>query len=434
MVREQNRLAQPELEQSDPGADAWRYIGVFRRRFLYFLLPFALIACVGFSITMLLPAVYVAEGRLLVESQQIPTDLVRSTITATAKERIQVIEQRIMTRENLLSIADKYQIFANRRNTMSGTEVLDLMRARTRMVPFELDQASRRSDTVTIALNISFENERPDIAMQVANELLTLILNEDARNRARRAQETTNFLVGEVKRLETELGSVEGQITELKRRYSGETASEKTAIQLALLKAELQEKAAVYAGAHPDMVRLKKQIAALETLVAKTTQFDSGLDALQNQRAALQKNLENASQKALTARLGESLERAQFSERLEVIEQAIVPQKPTKPNRPKLLAMTFALAIVGGIGLVTIVHMLSGAIQGPRDLYGVADASLLVAIPYIATKKETFRKKLKMAGAVGVGLCSTIIGLISVHLLLRPLDQLWASFLTRLLG
>jgi uncharacterized protein involved in exopolysaccharide biosynthesis len=433
MVQEQNRLMQAHLDRPDSGLDVWRYIGVLRRRFLYFVFPFVIIASAGFAIAMLLPAVYVAEGKLLVESQQIPTELVRSTITASAKERIQVIEQRIMTRENLLALADKYQMFAGRRQAMSGTEILDLMRTRTRMVPFELDQ-SRKSDTVTIALNIGFEYEHPDIAMRVANELLTLILNEDARNRTRRAQETTNFLTSEVKRLEAELGSIEGQITEFKRRYSGETATEKAAVQLALLKAEFQEKSALYADAHPEMVRLKRQIVALEKVVAKTGQFESGLEALQNQRAALQKNLENASQKALAARLGESLERAQFSERLEVIEQAILPQKPTKPNRPKLLALSFALALLGGMGMVTLVHMLSGAIQGPRDLYGVADAYLLVAIPYIATKKESFRKKLRMAATISAAIGSAAVGLISVHLLLRPLDQLWASFLTRLLG
>ena len=423
MVQEQNRLMQAHLDRPDSGLDVWRYIGILRRRFLYFVFPFVIIASAGFAITMLLPAVYVAEGKLLVESQQIPTELVRSTITASAKERIQVIEQRIMTRENLLALADKYQMFAGRRQAMSGTEILDLMRTRTRMVPFELDQ-SRRSDTVTIALNIGFEYEQPDIAMRVANELLTLILNEDARNRTRRAQETTNFLTSEVKRLEAELGSIEGQVTEFKRRYNGETASEKAAVQLALLKAEFQEKSALYADAHPEMVRLKRQIVALEKVVAKTGQFESGLEALQNQRAALQKNLENASQKALAARLGESLERAQFSERLEVIEQAILPQKPTKPNRPKLLALSFALALLGGIGMVTLVHMLSGAIQGPRDLYGVADAYLLVAIPYIATKKESFRKKLRMAATISAALGSVAVGLISVHLLLRP--HLWS--------
>ena len=78
--------------------------------------------------------------------------------------------------------------------------------------------------------------------------------------------------------------------------------------------------------------------------------------------------------------------------------------------------------------------MLSGAIQGPRDLYGVADAYLLVVIPYIATKKESFRRKLKMAVTISATLASIAAGLVLVHLLLRPLDQLWASFLTRLLG
>src|SRR6185312_11116953 len=150
MVQEHARSAQPHLERPDPGLDVWRFLGILRRRFLYFLFPFVAIAGVGFAVTMLLPAVYVAEGKLLVESQQIPTELVRPTITAGAKERIQVIEQRIMTRENLLALADKYQMFANRRSSLSGTELLDLMRQRTRIVPFELDQSRRRSDTVTI--------------------------------------------------------------------------------------------------------------------------------------------------------------------------------------------------------------------------------------------------------------------------------------------
>ena len=64
----------------------------------------------------------------------------------------------------------------------------------------------------------------------------------------------------------------------------------------------------------------------------------------------------------------------------------------------------------------------------------MADAYLLVAIPYITTKKESFRKKLKMAATISAAVGSIVAGLVSVHLLLRPLDQLWVSFLTRLLG
>ena len=61
---------------------------------------------------MLWPPTYLSEGKILVESQQIPVDLVKPTVTTASKERIQVIEQRVMTRDNLLAILDKY-LFSN---------------------------------------------------------------------------------------------------------------------------------------------------------------------------------------------------------------------------------------------------------------------------------------------------------------------------------
>ena len=101
-----------------------------------------------------------------------------------------------MTRENLLGLVEKYRLFPDRRQSLSGTQLLDIMRQSTKFQPFELDQARRRDGL--IALTVAFEYEQPEIAMRVANELVTLILNEDARNRSSRAQETTNFLAREV--------------------------------------------------------------------------------------------------------------------------------------------------------------------------------------------------------------------------------------------
>src|SRR5262249_48602919 len=158
----------------------------------------------------------------------------------------------------------------------------------------------------------------PQLARSVANELVTLILNEDARNRTNRASETTRFLAREAKKLETDLGAIEAQIAEL-RRKSVDAVPEKIVLQLTALKAELSEKSGIYSSAHPELIRIKRQIAALEEVTTKAAQFDNGLEALQNQRAAVLKNLEAAGQKLTTARLGESLERDQFSERLEVL-------------------------------------------------------------------------------------------------------------------
>lgn len=433
MLREHNLPMRARNEGLERGVDVWHYIAILRRRIYFLVIPFVLVFAGGFAMAMLMPAIYVAEGKLLVESQQIPTELVRPTITATAKERIQVIEQRVMTRDNLLAIADRYQLFPGKRQNLSATQLLDLMRQRTRLTPFELDQR-RRSDALTIALTVAFEYEQADVAMRVANELVTLILNEDARNRTSRAHETTSFLAREVKKLEGELGTIEAQIADFRTKNNRETVADKTTMQLALLKAEFQEKATLYTDAHPEMVRLKRQMAVLEKIAAQTTQFESGLEALVGQRAAIQKNLEGATQRAAQARLGESLERAQFSERLEVLEQAVLPQKPTKPNRPKLLGVAFALALLAGFGAVAAMEIFNRTIWTTRDLYAVADAFLVVPIPYIATKKELIQRRVRAALSTGTFAGVLFVGVLSTHFLVRPLDQLWSSFLVRLLG
>src|SRR5882672_4887459 len=95
------------------------YWQLIKRRALDFIIPFILVLVVGLAVAVLLPATYVSEGKILVQSQQIPTELVRPTVTSAAQERIQVIEQRTMTRENLLAMIDKFQLFPEKRTLMS---------------------------------------------------------------------------------------------------------------------------------------------------------------------------------------------------------------------------------------------------------------------------------------------------------------------------
>ena len=113
------------------------YWELVQRRWLYFLVPFVVIASGGLAVAKLLPAVYFSEGKILVESQQIPTELVRPTVTSAAQERIQVIEQRTMTRDNLVAIADKFNLFPEKRRFMSVTDVVELMKKSIKIAPVD---------------------------------------------------------------------------------------------------------------------------------------------------------------------------------------------------------------------------------------------------------------------------------------------------------
>lgn len=431
MLQTTNSVVQAAPEGLDQGLDLSHYLAILKRRIFHILIPTLLVFAIGFSIAMMLPPVFVSQGRILVESQQIPTELVRPTVTASAKERIQVIEQRVMSRDNLLAIADKFQVFSNQKKRMSSTDVLDLMRERARIGAVELDLRSRR-DSFAIAVTVSFEHERPDMASKVANELMTLVLREDARNRTSRASETARFLEREVLKLQETLGRIDAQIFEFKKRNS-ERVPDRVILQLAALKAELEEKSSVFSAKHPDLIRLRRQVEALENATKRTAESESGFDALLSQRSGIQKNLEETSLKLAAARLGESLEQGQYSERLEVIEQAVTPQKPVKPNRQRIIALAFALAMMAGLGTAFAAESFDGSIRGRRDLLAVADGRIVIALPYIQTKADLRRKRRRVAFAAATAVVVLATGLVATHLLVRPLDELWASLLARLL-
>lgn len=425
--------AQAPFELDDQASlDPLYYYEILKKRKFYGLIPFVCVLAIASVVTMLWPPIYQSEGKILVESQQIPVDLVRPTVTASASERVATIQQRVLTRDNLLKIADKYGMFADQSSKLSRTDMLDLMRANTIIKPVELGV---QNQIVTVAVTVGFTDRRPDIATKVANELITLFLTEDARNRTNRATETTKFLEQEVKKLQSELASIDEKLIRSREQTPG------TLPQLALLKLEYSAKSAVFSQSHPEVRRLKAQIEALEKEGGEGAQqaspapvggYNQLLDPLVLQRIGVQQNLESTSQKLAAARRGESLERDQFSERLEVLEQAIPPQRPIKPNRPKLLALAFFAAVAAGFAGIFTIETIDKTIRNKNDLMTVANGQLIVEIPYLATKVELQKKKSRMVFLLGIMAASLLVGLIAIHFLLRPLDELWPILLTRL--
>ncbi len=193
-----------------------RYLlSIFWRRFPMFLVT-AIVVFAGFvAAAVLMPPTYRSTATILVESQQIPTDLVKSTVTASAAERIRVIEQRLMTRATLLDIAAKHRVYADRPE-MSPTDIFNAMRDSTLFELVGLG-GSRRGGGTTIAFNLSFDASSGRTAAAVANEFVTLILEQNVKLRTGRASDTYTFFEQESERLLGELASIEREMVEFKR-------------------------------------------------------------------------------------------------------------------------------------------------------------------------------------------------------------------------
>jgi polysaccharide chain length determinant protein (PEP-CTERM system associated) len=177
------------------------YLSIFWRRLPYFLVIATFISAIGITVASILPPVYRATAGLLVERQQIPGALASSTVPVDAIEMIQIIEQRLMTRSNLIDLANRFGLYADRPE-MTANDIVADMRARTR---FSSSAPRGRGATGATIINVSFDAPNPSHAAQVTNEFTTQILRENAELRTERATDTVQFFQQEVERLKGEL-------------------------------------------------------------------------------------------------------------------------------------------------------------------------------------------------------------------------------------
>lgn len=180
------------------------YFAVFRRRWMYFALVFFVVFGGALTFALVTAPQYESEARLLLESSQIPDSLAAPTVRDAAIEKLQVLEQRLLTRANLLDIARKYDVFAEIEK-LTPDEIYKGMRKATRTA------ISGGSDQATL-MTLSFTARNGAISASVVNEYITLILAQDATLRTERAEDTLDFFKQETKRLSEKLAQISAEI------------------------------------------------------------------------------------------------------------------------------------------------------------------------------------------------------------------------------
>lgn len=185
------------------------YYLLLKRR-LPIMLAFIVVFCaIGVFMAMTLPPKYSANARLLVESPQISSEMAITTVQTSADKQLQIIEQRLMTRANMIDIANKFGVFENG-SQMQPDEVFEAMADR---VDISVSSGNRQRATI---MTISFEDGDPRVAANIVNELVTLVESESASIRQTEAGETAEFFEGEVERLSEELTRKSAEIVAFK--------------------------------------------------------------------------------------------------------------------------------------------------------------------------------------------------------------------------
>lgn len=168
-----------------------------------------------------LPSYFKSRALVLIEAQEIPQDLVRSLVTSYADQRIQIISQRVLTNSNLASIIEKYDLYAKDRKRQPLEYVLAEMRKDISVTPISadvVDPKQGRATQATIAFELAYESRAPDIAQRVANEVVSLFLNENLKQRTQTSAETLEFLTDEAEKHRTAVADLEAKLAHFKER------------------------------------------------------------------------------------------------------------------------------------------------------------------------------------------------------------------------
>lgn len=188
------------------------YWKLLLRRFPVMALLFTV--CTGLAVfsAMRMPETFTTSARLLVEQPQIPDSMVTSIISTDAVEQLAIIQQRLLTRANLIDIANRFDVYTDLRTAEPDTIVARMLQNTT------IQRTAGRSQATL--MTISFEGRNGQVVANVVNEYVTLVLEANTSIRMGRAENTLDFFEQEVARLGEELDLQSVQIATFKAENS----------------------------------------------------------------------------------------------------------------------------------------------------------------------------------------------------------------------
>src|SRR5215218_10221995 len=137
---------------------------IFWQRRYYALTVFLACLIVSVAAAFILPTMYRSSASLLIESQELPTEVAQSPATGAIDKRIAKIRERVLSRGDLISLIEQYDLYPSERRSQPLSKVIDKMRKATTVGALQGDignAASTPGQSNLIALNMSFDYSDP---------------------------------------------------------------------------------------------------------------------------------------------------------------------------------------------------------------------------------------------------------------------------------
>lgn len=208
-----------------PIANPAEYLNIARRRWAWIVIPALVIAAATAAAIRKLPRMYKSSALILIEPQRVPTDMVQPTVSGSVMDRLEYIQEQILSRTQLSEIIQRYGLYRNQ--GLTPEEQVEKMRTDIAVLPVIDPNGGARANVP--AFRIQYEASDPVLTQQVTHELSTLFISENLKTRSQQAQGTEQFIGSQVQQASQTLQGLENQLKTLKSQYMGSLPQQQSA-------------------------------------------------------------------------------------------------------------------------------------------------------------------------------------------------------------
>jgi uncharacterized protein involved in exopolysaccharide biosynthesis len=318
--------------RSGDGAEVTRPLAVLQRHARLAASVFFVVLAGAATVAMSLPDIFRATATVLVEHPGTTEGSGKSLIAGELETRLQTIGQEVLSQARLLALIASFDLYPELREWGAHATAVERLR---RDIQVKLVRAELAGRPTTVAFSITFRARDPETVARVANVLAAFYIEENAKMLVRQA----------------------------------------SAARLTRLNQELMQMQEVYTPRHPDVIRLKTEIAALER-----------------------------SPKASAA----------VGEEFRILDPAVAARNAVAPPRLLVVLLGAVLGLGAAAFAVALADRLDGSFHTVEELQAFSRLPVLVTIPHIGAVGTSRHRLWLTAAPIAIGI--VLVVLVSYHI------------------
>jgi polysaccharide chain length determinant protein (PEP-CTERM system associated) len=236
---------------------------ILRRRFWLLLVPFAIVAAGTAVVARKLPDWYRSQALILVVPPQVPATYVTPNASARLEDRLQAINQKILSRTTLENMIQQFNLYPEERRTGIMEDVVEKMRSD---IHPELIKGAE-------AFTIAYEGSNARTVQKVADKIASLYIDESLRDRQTLSEGTNQFLEAQLEDARRQLQEQEKKVQDYRMKFSGQLPSQAQSNLQSLQNTQMELRATLDAINHAREQRLfvDRQLEDAQTVPATET-------------------------------------------------------------------------------------------------------------------------------------------------------------------